>query len=152
MSSFQLTPCVLSCVAFVHILDSCHDKLSPRARKCVFLGYSKTHKGYWYYNVEPRRYFVSPFSSYNCLVIISLYVKTGHLLFHLQLFPCQLLLTFRFIGDHPKICLLFLIAQIPRLHRLRSRFLPYPLLPLTIYLLLYDEVNELLLNILFLTL
>ena len=45
---FSLTPCVFSCVAFVHVLDHGCDKLSPRARK-----------GYRCYSPESCRYFVS---------------------------------------------------------------------------------------------
>ena len=56
---FSLTPRVFDCVAFVHVLDPGRDKLSPRARKCIFLGYSRTHKGYRCYSPESRRYFVS---------------------------------------------------------------------------------------------
>jgi hypothetical protein len=40
---FPLTR-VFGCVAFVHVLDSRQDKLSPWAHKCVFLGYSHTHR------------------------------------------------------------------------------------------------------------
>lgn len=56
---FSLIPRVFGCVAFVHVLDPGRDKLSPRARKCVFLGYSRTQKGYRCYHPESRRYFVS---------------------------------------------------------------------------------------------
>ena len=45
-SPFPLPPRIFGCVAFVHVLDPGLDKLSPRARKCVFLGYSRTQKGY----------------------------------------------------------------------------------------------------------
>lgn len=43
----------------MHVVDPGHDKLSPRARKCVFLGYSRTQKGYRCYHPESRRFFVS---------------------------------------------------------------------------------------------
>jgi hypothetical protein len=56
---FSLTPCVFGCVAFLHVLDPGRDKLSPRARKCIFLGYSRTQKGYRCYSPESCRYFVS---------------------------------------------------------------------------------------------
>jgi hypothetical protein len=60
---FSLTPRVFGCVSFVHVLDlvldpSC-DKLSLRSRKCIFLGYSCTQKGYLCYSPESHRYFVS---------------------------------------------------------------------------------------------
>lgn len=54
---FSLTPRVFGCVAFVHVFDLGLDKLSPRSRKCVFLGYSRTQKGYRCYHPESRRYF-----------------------------------------------------------------------------------------------
>ena len=59
LSPFPLTPRVFGCVAFVHILDPGQDKLSPRSRKGVFLGYSQTQKGYRCYSPDSRRYFVS---------------------------------------------------------------------------------------------
>ncbi|RVW35047.1 hypothetical protein CK203_079831 [Vitis vinifera] len=36
-----------------------HDKLSARATKCIFLGYSKLQKGYRCYSSETHRYFLS---------------------------------------------------------------------------------------------
>ena len=56
---FSLTSRVFGCVAFVHVLEPGCDKLSPRSRKCIFLGYSRTQKGYRCYSHESRRYFVS---------------------------------------------------------------------------------------------
>jgi hypothetical protein len=56
---FSLTPRVFGCIAFVHVLDPGRDKLSPRSRKCIFLGYSRTQKGYRCYNLDSCRYFVS---------------------------------------------------------------------------------------------
>jgi hypothetical protein len=58
-SPFSLTSRVFGCVAFVHVLDPGRDKLAPRSRKCIFLGYSRTQKGYRCYSLESRRYFVS---------------------------------------------------------------------------------------------
>ena len=40
-SLFCLPPCVFGCVCFVHILTPGQDKLSAKATKCVFLGYSR---------------------------------------------------------------------------------------------------------------
>ena len=56
---FSLTSRVFGCVAFVHVLDPGRDKLSPRSRKCIFLGYSRTQKRYRCYSPESHRYFVS---------------------------------------------------------------------------------------------
>ena len=46
-------------VYFVHILTSGKDKLSAKATKCVFLGYSRLHKGYRCYSPNINRYFIS---------------------------------------------------------------------------------------------
>lgn len=43
---FAIEPKTFGCVCFVHILPSKKDKLSARALKCVFLGYSRLQKGY----------------------------------------------------------------------------------------------------------
>ena len=56
---FSLTPRLFGCVAFVHVLDLGYDKLSPRARKCIFLGYSCTQKGYRCYSPDSCQYFVN---------------------------------------------------------------------------------------------
>jgi transposase InsO family protein len=56
---FLLTPRLFGCVAFVHVLDHDCDKLSPRARKCIFLGYSCTQKGYRCFSPESRQYYIS---------------------------------------------------------------------------------------------
>ena len=44
-STFHLLPCVFRSVYFMQILTLSHDKLSPKALTCVFVGYSKTQKG-----------------------------------------------------------------------------------------------------------
>ena len=43
---FHLPPKIFGCVRYVHILGPGSDKLDPRSIKCVFLGYSRTQKGY----------------------------------------------------------------------------------------------------------
>ena len=48
-SVFSVAPRVFSCTYFVHNLPSDLDKLSPRSIKCVFVGYSRTLKGYRFY-------------------------------------------------------------------------------------------------------
>ena len=56
---FGLPPHVFSCVCFVHILTLGQDKLSAKATKCVFLGYSRLHKGYRCYSPDINCYFIS---------------------------------------------------------------------------------------------
>ena len=56
---FSIPPKVFGCVSFVHNHGSNPNKLDPRAHKCIFLGYSHTQKGYWYYNPSLRKHFVS---------------------------------------------------------------------------------------------
>ena len=46
-------------LCFVHILTPRQNKLSARATKCIFLGYSKLQKGYRCYSSETHRYFLS---------------------------------------------------------------------------------------------
>ena len=43
---FHLPSKIFGCVCYVHILGLGSDKLDPRSIKCVFLGYSRTQKGY----------------------------------------------------------------------------------------------------------
>uniref|UniRef100_A0A2N9IEJ3 Integrase catalytic domain-containing protein n=1 Tax=Fagus sylvatica TaxID=28930 RepID=A0A2N9IEJ3_FAGSY len=45
-SPFSVPLKVFGCVSFVHNLNPSRDKLDPRAHKCIFLGYSRTQKGY----------------------------------------------------------------------------------------------------------
>jgi hypothetical protein len=55
--SFALPLKVFGCVCYVHNLSPEYDKLDSRSTKCVFLGYSTTHKGYRCSNLVLRRYF-----------------------------------------------------------------------------------------------
>ena len=55
---FCLPPCVFGYVCFVHILTPGQDKLSIKATKCVFLGYSRLQRGYRCYSPDTHRYFV----------------------------------------------------------------------------------------------
>ena len=50
---------VFGCTCFVHILTPEQDKLSAKATKCIFLGYSRLQKGYRYYSPQTHRYFLS---------------------------------------------------------------------------------------------
>ena len=55
---FCLPPRVFGCVCFVHILTSRQDKLSAKATKCFFLGYSRLQRGYRCYSTDTNRYFI----------------------------------------------------------------------------------------------
>ena len=56
---FYLPPCVFGCICFAHILTSGQDKLSTKATKCVFLGYSHLQRGYRCYSLDTNCYFIS---------------------------------------------------------------------------------------------
>ena len=58
-SLFYLPPRVFDCVCFVHILTPGQDKLSAKATKCVFLGYSRLQRGYRCYSPDTNHYFIS---------------------------------------------------------------------------------------------
>ena len=55
----NLPPHVFSCVAFVHLHKSQRNKLTPRALRCVFLGYAAYQKGYRCYHPPRKRMFVT---------------------------------------------------------------------------------------------
>ena len=55
---FCLPPRVFGCVCFVHILTLGQDKLSAKATKCVFLGYSRLQRGYRCCSIDTNRYFI----------------------------------------------------------------------------------------------
>ena len=56
---YFLPPRVFGCTCFVHILTPRQDKLSAKATKCIFLGYSRLQKGYRCYSPQTHRYFLS---------------------------------------------------------------------------------------------
>uniref|UniRef100_A0A2N9I8J9 Uncharacterized protein n=1 Tax=Fagus sylvatica TaxID=28930 RepID=A0A2N9I8J9_FAGSY len=58
-NSFSIPPRVFGCVSFVHNHTPNRDKLDPCAHKCIFLGYSRTQKGYRCYSPSLRKHFVS---------------------------------------------------------------------------------------------
>ena len=58
-SLYFLPPRVFDCTCFVHILTQGQDKLSAKAMKCIFLGYSRRQKGYHCYSSQTHRYFLS---------------------------------------------------------------------------------------------
>ncbi|KAJ9682081.1 hypothetical protein PVL29_018120 [Vitis rotundifolia] len=56
---YFLPPRVFGCTCFVHILTPGQDKLSAKAMKCLFVGYSRLQKDYRCYSFETHRYFIS---------------------------------------------------------------------------------------------
>ena len=58
-SLFPLPPHVSGCTAFVQNYTPSLSKLAPRALKGVFVGYSRTQKGYRVYFPDTRRYITS---------------------------------------------------------------------------------------------
>ncbi|KAJ9707614.1 hypothetical protein PVL29_002586 [Vitis rotundifolia] len=56
---YFLPPRVFGCTCFVHTLTPGQDKLSAKATKCIFLGYSRLQKGYRCYSPDTHRYFLS---------------------------------------------------------------------------------------------
>ena len=56
---YFLPPRVFGCTCFVHIRTPGQDKLSAKATKCIFLGYSRLQKGYRCYSPQTHRYFLS---------------------------------------------------------------------------------------------
>ncbi|WMV25609.1 hypothetical protein MTR67_018994 [Solanum verrucosum] len=56
---YSIPPRVFGSTCFVHNLAPGKDKLTPRALKCVFLGYSRVQKGYRCYSHDLRRYLMS---------------------------------------------------------------------------------------------
>ena len=55
----NLPPHVFGCVAFVHLHKRQCNKLTPRALRCVFLGYAAYQKGYRCYHPLSKRMFVT---------------------------------------------------------------------------------------------
>lgn len=55
----NLPPKVFGCTVFLHVHKNQRSKLDPRAKKCMFVGYSATQKGYKCYDPSSRRTFVS---------------------------------------------------------------------------------------------
>ena len=58
-SLYFLPPRVFGCTCFVHMFTPGQDKLSAKATKCIFLGYSRLQKGYRCYSPQIHRYFLS---------------------------------------------------------------------------------------------
>ncbi|RVW74646.1 Retrovirus-related Pol polyprotein from transposon RE1 [Vitis vinifera] len=55
---YFLPPNVFGCTCFVHTVTLGQDKLSVKATKCIFLGYSRLQKGYCCYSPDTHRYFL----------------------------------------------------------------------------------------------
>ena len=55
----NLPPHVFGCVAFVHLHKRQRNKLTPRALRCVFLGYAYYQKGYQCYHPPSKQMFVT---------------------------------------------------------------------------------------------
>ncbi|KAK2418425.1 putative mitochondrial protein [Trifolium repens] len=56
---YVVSPRVFGCTCFVHDLSPGRDKMSARAIKCVFLGYSRVQKGYRCYSPSTHRFYTS---------------------------------------------------------------------------------------------
>ncbi|KAK8921170.1 hypothetical protein KSP39_PZI019934 [Platanthera zijinensis] len=56
---FPVTPRIFGCTCYVHHLGPPTDKLDPRAAKHIFVGYSRTQKGYMCYSPTTRKVTVS---------------------------------------------------------------------------------------------
>ena len=52
-------PHIFGCVCFAHLFETGMNKLSPRAIRCIFLGYSQTQKGYKCYDLVAKKRLVS---------------------------------------------------------------------------------------------
>jgi len=55
MSHFR----VFGCIAYVHVHDEKRSKLDPKAKKCIFIGYSLEQKGYRCSNPSTQKLQVS---------------------------------------------------------------------------------------------
>ncbi|KOM46148.1 hypothetical protein LR48_Vigan06g145400 [Vigna angularis] len=56
---YHVSPCVFGCMCFVHNVSPGLDKLSLKAIKCVFFGYSCLQKCYKCYSPSTKRYYMS---------------------------------------------------------------------------------------------
>jgi hypothetical protein len=50
---------VFGCIAYMHVPDEKRSKLNPKAKKCIFIGYSLEQKGYRCFNPSTRKLQVS---------------------------------------------------------------------------------------------
>ena len=61
---YHVSPRVFGCTCFVHNVSPGLDKLSAKAIKCVFLGYSRLQKGYKCYSPSTKRYYMSAYVTF----------------------------------------------------------------------------------------
>ena len=73
---FCLPPRVFGNVCFVHILTPGQDKLSAKATKYVFLGYSRLQRGYRCYSLDINHYFI--FANITFFENSSFFSSTAH--------------------------------------------------------------------------
>jgi len=50
---------VFGCIAYMHVPDEKRSKLNPKAKKCIFIGYSSKQKKYRCFNPSTRKLQVS---------------------------------------------------------------------------------------------
>jgi len=50
---------VFGCIAYIHVPDEKRSKLDPKAKKCIFIGYSSEQKGYRCFNLSTQKLQVS---------------------------------------------------------------------------------------------
>ena len=58
-SLFNIPPKVFGCTCYIYVHQHQHGKMDTRARKCLFVGYSATQKGYQCYHPPSGKVFVS---------------------------------------------------------------------------------------------
>ena len=56
---------IFSCIAYLHVHELEQNKLKPRAKKCVIVGYSKTKKGHRCYHPMTQRIYISADITFN---------------------------------------------------------------------------------------
>jgi hypothetical protein len=57
-SLLNIPPKVFGCICYIHVYQHQRGKMDPRARKCLFVGYSATQKGYKCYHPPSGKVFV----------------------------------------------------------------------------------------------
>ena len=57
--TFEIALNVFGCIVFVHNHEHGQGKLNPRARKCIFVGYTTTQKGYKCFDPISKKMFIT---------------------------------------------------------------------------------------------